>query len=332
MDLFTHIVIAYLAGWAFVWGVTGYNEYLLLLCVIMAVVPDLDVMLYAIPARFRRGRALSHRGASHSVLFLLVAGPLAGYTAHHLWGVPLLPAAALALLGGSTHLLADGLTDWAFPLLAPFTWKEYSLPIDSPVTVYMIPFSLAGIAGMWYLRQAALPLEFLLALLAALAACLFAHYCARLAVRHHLGRRYARRGESVRVHPTPSLLRAYVVSGRPVGGVSLLSYERVDLLGRAPPVERFYEVTSLRPPPLAPGSREEAVVASASALEGNGFDPENIGDIAAVVVGEKPGAWDLFWFDWNNWRPGRPTPGLRVRVGAGGPVEVRPDSMRVAWF
>ncbi len=45
MDLFTHMLIGYLIGWLSAFTVAGYNEYLILIPVVMAMLPAVAVYL-----------------------------------------------------------------------------------------------------------------------------------------------------------------------------------------------------------------------------------------------------------------------------------------------
>jgi membrane-bound metal-dependent hydrolase YbcI (DUF457 family) len=331
MDFFTHMLMGYLIGWGYSWGVSGYNEYLILLSVVMSMFPDFDVIFGLIPAKYRKGRAFKHRGITHSVLFIFVVSCIVTYLFNLAWGVPLLHGFVVAVLGGLSHLLLDGLTAFPFPFLAPFTWKEYSADIDFPVTWYMMVFSPTMIIAMWYARSVGLHIDYFVWMVWAVFIVLGAHYIARIGVRALVKRRYAGQGHEVKVYHRFFLLKPYVVVTRKVGEISVACYDKVDLLRGRTDAGRFFEVSSLAPPPISPKTREEAIVHSASALRGNGFNEENRENISALMLDEKPSAWEVFWFDWKHWHPWRPVPGLKVRVDENGALEASPFATRVVW-
>jgi len=364
MDFFTHMLMGYLIGWGYTWGldsagIAGYNESLILLSVLMAMIPDFDVFLGLIPGKYRKGRAFRHRGITHSILFIFIASFILAYL-FTIPGwlpqtVPFVHGFIVALLGGLSHILLDGLTAFPFPFLAPFTWKEYSADIDAPVTLHMMVFSPAMILLMWYSRSIGLDISLFVNFVWIVFAALLIHYSLRMGIKKYVKRKHAAPGETVRVYHTPTLLRPYVVKSRSVNGVSLSRYERLDLLGRRPPKDRFYEVGTLPPRPVPrwqdmggkgeahrnvpeatsshapPKNKEEAIVLSATALESNGFKDEDRENISAVMLNELPGAWEVFWFDWQNWHPFRPTTGIKVKVDESGALESSPFAMRVAW-
>jgi membrane-bound metal-dependent hydrolase YbcI (DUF457 family) len=331
MDLFTHMLIGYLVGWLAAFTATGYNEYLLLLPVVMAMLPDFDVVLYVVPRNVRRRfRGFKHRGISHTIVFLVASAAVVSFVFNRMVGTGLAAGFALALLGGLSHVLLDGLTSFAFPYLGPFSWKERSLDLDGAVTWYMAPFSLFSIITMWGMRAYDVPFPTYIMFVTFVFSVIGAHYLARFSVKLYV-ERVLYKGRGAKVNPTFTLLSFYVVLQKKAGGATVTEYIHTSLLGpgaRGP--RKYYEVDRV-PETLAgrPGDVSEAVLASSRALAQNGMS--DLSAMAAMQLPSKEGEWSLFWFDWNNWSPVAPTPGLAVSVSSDGALTVRPSSQRTRW-
>lgn len=331
MDLFTHMLIGYLIGWLAAFTATGYNEYLMLIPVVMAMLPDFDVVLYVVPRSFRRRfRGFKHRGTSHTIVFLVACAAVAAFLFNMTTGTGLLAGFVLALLGGLSHVLLDALTSFAFPYLGPFSWRERSLDLDGAVTWYMAPFSLFSIVTMWSMRAYAVPFTTYTLFVAFVFSVIGAHYLARLSVKLYV-ERVLYKGRGAKVNPTFTLLSFYVVLRKRVGGADVAEYFHTSLLKRgAGGSRKYYEVD--RVPEAGTGRPDdvyEAVLASSRALARNGVS--DVSSWAAMQLPSKEDEWSLFWFDWNAWSPVAPTPGLAVAVSGDGTLSVQPSSQRIRW-
>jgi len=331
MDLFTHMLIGYLIGWLAAFTATGYNEYLMLIPVVMAMLPDFDVVLYVVPRSFRRRfRGFKHRGISHTIVFLVACAAVVAFLFNMTTGTGLLAGFVLALLGGLSHVLLDALTSFAFPYLGPFSWRERSLDLDGAVTWYMAPFSLFSIVTMWSMRAYAVPFTTYTVFVAFVFSVIGAHYLARLSVKLYV-ERVLFKGRGAKVNPTFTLLSFYVVLQNRVGGAAVAEYFHTSILKPgAGGSRKYYEVD--RVPEAGTGRPNdvcEAVLASSRALAQNGVS--DVSSWAAMQLPSKEGEWSLFWFDWNSWSPVAPTPGLAVAVSGDGTLSVQPSSQRIRW-
>jgi len=334
MDLFTHMLIGYMLGWTACWSVTGYNEYLLLITVVMAMLPDFDVFLFLIPKSVRRKvRGVKHRGISHTIVFVVVAGIITAFIFNRLVGTDLLEGIILAFVGGISHITVDGLTSFAFPYLAPFSWKERSMDLDGAVTWYMVPYSLLSIIGMWSMRAYNMPFEYFTLLVALVFTGIGVHYILRLSVKLY-AERVLYKGKNAKVNPTPKLLSFYVMKPTRLKEVNIVEYIHTKLpMRKDRPSRRYFEVDRLVPDGAGitePKDVYEAVVASSAAVVSKGF--ENLSNVAAAPLESEKGQWKLFWFDWNDWSPmGKGTPGTVVRLSLGeGPV-VESATLPISW-
>ena len=331
MDLFTHMLIGYLIGWLAAFTATGYNEYLLLVPVVMAMIPDFDFVLYVVPRSVRRRfRGIKHRGISHTLVFLGICALVVACLFNVLARTPLLASVVLALLGGLSHVLLDGLTSFAFPYLGPFSWRERSLDLDGAVTWYMVPFSLFSIATMWSMRAYAVPFSTYTVFVTFVFSVIGLHYLARLSVKLYV-ERVLYKGRGAKVNPTFTLLSFYVVLRNQVGGATVAEYFHTSILKPgAGGSRKYYEVD--RGPEAESGRPKdvyEAVLASSRALAQNGIS--DLSTMAAMPLPSKGGEWSLFWFDWNGWSPVAPTPGLAVAVSGDGALSAQPSSQRIRW-
>ncbi|MBM4249817.1 MAG: metal-dependent hydrolase [Euryarchaeota archaeon] len=325
------MLIGYLVGWLGAFTFVGYNEYLLLLPVVMAMLPDFDVVLYALPRGVRRRfRGIRHRGTSHTLVFLGAGALVVAYIFNVVAGIPLLAGFVLALLGGLSHVLLDAMTSFAFPYLGPFSWKERSLDLDGAVTWYMVPFSLFSILAMWGMRAYAVPFQTYTMFVTFVFSVIGLHYLARLSVKLYV-ERVLYKGRGARVNPTSSLLSFYVVLRSRVRGSTVVEYFHTSLLGRGQaPARRYFELERPAESGAAPpGNVQEAVLASSRALAQNGIT--DLSSMAAMQLPSKVGEWSLFWFDWNSWRPVGPTPGVAVTVAPGSAPSAVPASHRISW-
>ena len=327
------MLIGYLIGWLAAFTPLGYNEYMILLPVVMAMLPDFDVVLYLVPKRIRRRfRGIKHRGISHTILFLACAAAVVAYLFHSLVGTTLLAGFILAFLGGLSHVLLDALTSFAFPYLGPFSWKERSLDLDGAVTWYMAPFSLFSIVTMWSMRAYALPFGLYELFVSFVFTIIALHYIARLSVKLYV-ERVLYKGQGARVNPTFTLLSFYVMLRRRVDGVNIIEYFHTSLLvSRKKCTRRYFEVDRI---PSGTGSGAgpkdvyEAVLASSQAIAPHGLT--NLSSVAAAQLPSNEGEWSIFWFDWNNWNPVAGTPGIAVTLAPGKSYTAESVSRKISW-
>jgi len=331
MDIGTHMLIGYMIAWTAAFTFTGYHDYLFMLAVLMTMIPDFDFFLLVIPRRFRRRyRALGHRGATHSIIFLFGCAIVLSYIFSVIYRIDLYYGILLASIAGLSHNFIDSLTSFSFPSLAPFSWKDRSLDIDGAVTWYMIPFSIFSLSAMWWMRVNNVPFGTYELFVGLVLSVLVAHYLARLAVKLYV-ERVLYRGQWAKVNPTFTLLKFYVMVKKEVRGINLIEYILMKLpRSRAQPERRYFELDRPGGQSFArPTDVYEAAVASAGALASSGkMDPAAM---AAMPLPPEGGSWKFFWFDWNDWNPMRNVPGTLVTVGGDGSIAAESGSRRIQW-
>jgi membrane-bound metal-dependent hydrolase YbcI (DUF457 family) len=331
MDIGTHMLIGYMIAWTAAFTFTGYHDNLFMLAVVMTMIPDFDFFLLAIPRRFRRRyRALGHRGATHSIIFLLVCAIVLSYIFSAVYKIDLIFGIIVASLAGLSHTFIDSLTSFPFPSLAPFSWTDRSFNIDGAVTWYMIPFSIFSLSAMWWMRVYNVPFGTYEVFVGLVLAVMVSHYVARLAVKLYV-ERVIYRGRWAKVNPTFTLLKFYVMVKKDVHSTNLIEYILMKLpRSRAQPERRYFELDRLGGNDIArPADVYEAAVVSSGALSAP--EKRDASTMAAAPLPSDGGSWKFFWFDWNDWNPVRGTPGTVVTVAPDGRLVAENGSSRISW-
>lgn len=140
MDLFTHVIFAYLLSFV-IWG-PGAPSYIAA-GALAGGLPDADILLFPLTRWFP---ALHHRGIVHSVLGVTIIAAVGAFL------VPFLPyfthASTLLYfvameIGGLSHLVLDGFTNYAVTPLAPFSRRILRMDADTAVN-----FSTLGLTAV----------------------------------------------------------------------------------------------------------------------------------------------------------------------------------------
>ena len=126
MDLFTHVLVAYLVTF----GLVGFQPSYLAAGALAGGIPDGDVLFFPIAKRFP---ILRHHGITHSILGVTVVA-----TAGAIVGPYLAPGSALVYFavmeaGGLAHMLMDGFTHFSVPPLLPFSDRKLEVDADRAV-------------------------------------------------------------------------------------------------------------------------------------------------------------------------------------------------------
>jgi membrane-bound metal-dependent hydrolase YbcI (DUF457 family) len=151
VDLFTHVLFAYLLSFV-LWG-PGAPQYIAA-GALAGGLPDADILLFPLARRFP---ALEHRGIVHTVLgvslialvgaaFLPLVSPFRGATF-------LLMFVAMEI-GGLSHLVLDGFTNYAVTPLAPFSERYLRLDADVAVNFATLALTAASLIVLGFERGA----------------------------------------------------------------------------------------------------------------------------------------------------------------------------------
>jgi membrane-bound metal-dependent hydrolase YbcI (DUF457 family) len=139
VDLFTHIVFAYLLSFV-IWG-PGAPQYIAA-GALAGGLPDADALLFPLARRFP---IFEHHGITHSIIGVTI---IAGAGSFLLPFLPYFPHASTFLyfvameIGGLSHVFLDGFTHFAVHPILPFSWTE--LRMDADVAINVIMLALTG--------------------------------------------------------------------------------------------------------------------------------------------------------------------------------------------
>ncbi len=135
MDLFTHVIFAYLLSFV-IWG-PGAPQYIAA-GALAGGLPDGDILLFPLTRWFPR---LHHRGIVHTILGVTLIAIIGSFLVPYL---PYFTHASTWLyfvameIGGLSHLALDGFTNYAVAPLEPFSRKILKLDADLAVNLVTI--------------------------------------------------------------------------------------------------------------------------------------------------------------------------------------------------
>ncbi len=135
MDLFTHVIFAYLLSFV-IWGPAA-PQYIAA-GALAGGLPDADILLFPLTRWFP---SLHHRGIVHTILGVTVIAAVGSFLVPYL---PYFTHASTLLyfvameIGGLSHLVLDGFTNYAVAPLVPFSGRELRLDADLAVNLVTI--------------------------------------------------------------------------------------------------------------------------------------------------------------------------------------------------
>ncbi|MGA7922664.1 MAG: metal-dependent hydrolase [Thermoplasmata archaeon] len=139
MDLFTHVIFAYLLSFI-IWGPAA-PQYIAAGS-LAGGLPDADILLFPLTRWFPQ---LHHRGAVHTIvgvtIIAAVGSLLVPYLPYFTHASTLLYFIAMEI-GGLSHLALDGFTNYAVRPLLPFSGRHLRLNAD--VAVSLVTMALTG--------------------------------------------------------------------------------------------------------------------------------------------------------------------------------------------
>jgi membrane-bound metal-dependent hydrolase YbcI (DUF457 family) len=140
VDLFTHVIFAYLLSFI-IWGPAA-PQYIAA-GALAGGLPDADVLLFPLT---RWIPSLHHRGAVHTVIGVTIIAAVGAFLVPYL---PYFTHASTLLyfvameIGGLSHLVLDGFTNYSVRPLLPFSGRELRLNAD--VAVSLVTMALTGV-------------------------------------------------------------------------------------------------------------------------------------------------------------------------------------------
>lgn len=220
MDLFTHVLVAYLLTF----GLTGFQPNYLIAGAIAGGLPDADVFLFPLARRFP---ILRHHGITHSIFGVSVFAAVGGLLVAPALapGNPIVYFAVMEA-GGLAHMLEDGFTHFSVPPFLPFSERKLELDADRAVNFVTLGVSIFSFWLLLGVERNHVPFPVYLATVYALMAFFVGYFALRLGARLAIGRRIRRLGEFTVPVPTTNPLTWLLLSERREGGRMRTSFAR----------------------------------------------------------------------------------------------------------
>lgn len=212
MDLFTHVLVAYLLTY----GLVGLQPQYLAAGALAGGIPDADALLFPLARRFP---ILRHHGITHSLLGVSVVAVVGAFVAPMLLpGSPFVYFAVMEV-GGLAHILQDGFTQFSVPPLLPFSDKRLQLDADRAINFVTLVVSVVAFYVLLGVERNHVALAVYVATIWFLVAFFVAYFAIRLAGRAAIGRHRVLLGERAQPVPTTNpfswlLLSEHLSDGR----------------------------------------------------------------------------------------------------------------------
>jgi membrane-bound metal-dependent hydrolase YbcI (DUF457 family) len=145
MDLFTHVVFAYLLSFV-IWG--PGNPQFIAAGALAGGLPDADALLFPLSRRFP---ILQHHGITHSILGVTIVAAVGSFLLPFL---PYFPHSSTLLyfvameIGGLSHVFLDGFTHFAVTPFLPFSLRRLRLDADVAINVFMLTLTSITLATL----------------------------------------------------------------------------------------------------------------------------------------------------------------------------------------
>jgi membrane-bound metal-dependent hydrolase YbcI (DUF457 family) len=320
VDLFTHILVAYLVTF----GIVGFQPAYLAAGALAGGLPDADALFFPLARRFP---ILRHHGITHSltgVTVVAAAGAVLGPMIAP--GSPWIYFLVMEV-GGVCHILQDAFTNFAVPPLLPFSDREVHLDADRAVNFFTLIVSVASFYLLLGVERNHVPFAWYLVTVYALMAFFAAYFAIRLAGRITVGRRVSPGGEYRAVVPTGNPFAWVLLSEQVRDGRVRTTWARY-VLGRGVVDGPNSVEAPMVPPPHvgSPASAGEALAWSyglARARNRTIAQTYHFGEAFVTPGGE----WEAVWYSLEFTAFGRSS-AVRVRFPPGG----EPPVVRSAFY
>ncbi len=316
MDLFTHVLVAYLVTF----GLVGFQPQYLAAGALAGGLPDGDAIFFPIARRFP---VLRHHGITHSVFGVTVVAVVGALVAPRLMpGSPLVYFLVMEV-GGLAHVAQDGFTNFSVPPLLPFSSRRLALDADRAINFLTLVVSVASFYLLLGVERNRVPFSDYLLTVYALSAFFAAYFVIRLVGRWSIGRRLPGLGEFDKVVPTANPFAWVVLSERTNGGRVRTSWGRY-LLGRGLVSGPFTVEGPIAASPHSglPGTEAEALDWSYPLARRANSLIESTYHFGEATQGAH-GEWTAFWYSLEFTMLGRAAAVKVVFPADGGPAVVK---------
>jgi membrane-bound metal-dependent hydrolase YbcI (DUF457 family) len=253
VDLFTHVLLAYLLTF----GLVGANPSYLAAGALAGGLPDADALFFPIARRFP---ILRHHGITHSLFGVTVVALVGAVVAPMLApGSPLVYFVVMEA-GGIAHVLGDGFTHFSVPPLLPFSDVKLELDADRAINFLTLAVSVGSFYLLLGVERNHVPFTWYVATVYGLMAFYGAYIGIRLAGRLLITRHRAALAPDAVPIPTGNPFKWLLLYERREGGRIRTTWARYQL-GRGLVAGPFTVEASLEgvPHPSPPHSATEAL-------------------------------------------------------------------------
>jgi membrane-bound metal-dependent hydrolase YbcI (DUF457 family) len=310
VDLFTHVLLAYLLTF----GLVGANPSYLAAGALAGGLPDADALFFPLARRFP---ILRHHGITHSLFGVTVVALVGGLLAPMLApGSPLVYFVVMEA-GGIAHVLGDGFTHFSVPPLLPFSNVKLELDADRAINFLTLAVSVLSFYLLLGVERNHVPMAWYVATVYGLMAFYGAYIGIRLAGRLLITRHRGALAPDAVPIPTGNPFNWLLLSERREGGRVRTTWARYRL-GRGLVAGPFTVEASLEgtDPPLPPHSALEALDRSYSLARRESRMFEMTYHFGEAF--ERPGGdWEAIWYSLEFTAFGR-SQAVRVRFPVGG--------------
>lgn len=326
MDLFTHVVFAYLLSFV-LWGPAS-PQYIAA-GAMAGGLPDADILFAPL---WKKLPILRHHGITHSVLGVTLVASFGSILVPYVLA-PFIPGVTTTVqasttlrylvameLGGLSHVFLDGFTNFAVPPWIPFSKKEYHLEADMAIDLAMTALTVVTLVTLGW-EHGTVPFH-LWVLTGDLLAVIYAAYLILRGTGRFLAGRAGASHHYPAVVPTGNPLVWFLVEEEITPEHYRIRYQRY-VLGRGyTGTERSLDVTKALPPGPVGGPAEALSRSYVASMEKNPFLRQSYHFGDAKRNGE---SFDVTWYSIEFRMLGR-SPGVRARVDARtGKVEILPS-------
>jgi len=316
VDLFSHVLVAYLLTYALI----GPQPQYLAAGALAGGLPDADILFFPLAQRFP---LLRHHGITHSLLGVTVVAVAGAFLAPMLLPGSWLIYLAAMELGGVAHILQDGFTQFAVPPLAPFSLKKVHIDADRAISLVTLVVSVVGFYVLLGVERNHVAFNVYVTTLWVLTAFFVAYFGIRLAGRWAIGRHRTLVGERAELVPTGNPFAWMLLNETLANGRLRTTWARY-VLGRGVTegpvsVEGPVEPTEHAGSPASASEALEWSYPLARRASAVLRDTYHFGE----AFEETGGTWVAVWYSLEFTMFGR-SPGVRVRFpSGGGPADVR---------
>lgn len=240
MDLFTHVLVAYLVTY----GVVGFQPSYLAAGAIAGGLPDGDILLWPLSKRFPIFR---HHGITHSLFGVTVVAVVGAIVAPMLAPGSALVYFGVIELGGIAHILMDGFTNFSVPPLMPFSNRALHVDADRAVNLVTLVISVTSFYLLLGVERNHVPFSVYTATVWGLIGIFAAYFAIRLAGRYLIGRQIRSFPKGAAPIPRSDPFRWLVVGEQVENGWMTITYARYTL-GRGLTLGPLSVAAPLEPP------------------------------------------------------------------------------------